>query len=89
MFGKFISIIIIGKPKLQKNYVFVSPPPPLRGHLWKVCVGVCRRGLEKLTLFKKKSVRFATLSKTTDPFFRDQKEVISETVNFAWTTVTK
>ena len=37
-----------------------------RGHLTEVWVGVCRRGLQTLTLFKTKSVHFATLFKTRD-----------------------
>ena len=44
---------------------------PARGgggerHLREVRVGVCRRGLQTLTVFKTKSVHFATLFKTRD-----------------------
>ena len=37
--------------------------PPGGGQLREVWVGVCRRGLQTLTLFKTKSVHFATLFK--------------------------
>ena len=53
------------------------PPRGEGGLLEKVRVGISRLGLQTLTLFKTKSVHFATLFKTGD-LFCDQKEIISE-----------
>ena len=39
------------------------------GHLTEVLVGVCRGGLQTLTLFKRKSVHFDTLFKKRDLLF--------------------
>ena len=47
-------------------YITLRVPPPGGAHLREVWVGVCRRGLQTLTLFKTKSVHFATLFKRRD-----------------------
>ena len=58
---------------LLHSCILPSPPPPpprwwWRGHPREVWVGVCHWGLQTLTLFKTKSVHFATLFKAKDLF---------------------
>ena len=52
------------------------------GHLRDIWVGVCRRGLQTLTLLERKSVHFAILLKAKT-FFRDQNEITLESIFFA------
>ena len=71
---KFLRLTILSYRTRQRflciplSDLVLTTPPPGGGHLREVWVGVCLRGLQTLTLFKTKSVHFATLFKTRDRY---------------------